>query len=234
MCGYGDVKNDLQQHFYPDKRKQNGQTVFQKTEHIDNIAQQKEQRPQSDNRKDIGKEDNIRILRDGENGGDGIHRKKHIGKFNDKQKQKQGRKKAFAVNLRYKFVAHIIGRNGETAANKFYQFMLIYIYFFLLVSIEKQFDSAINKNCPENGEYPLKSVNKCRKRENKNKPHGNRPDNPPKQNAVIIPFIRPETEKKHQNHKNIVNGKSILNGVSRDKLQRKLVAVELQIGLEIG
>jgi len=138
------MKKYFQQHFRTDKSQQNGQSEFQKTEHTDDVAQQKEQRPQSDNRKNVGKEDDIRILRDGKDSGNRIHRKNHIGKLDDNQQQKQGGKKSFSVYFRYKFFTRIIGRNGETATDKFYQFVFFYVHFFFFISVEKQFDRTVN------------------------------------------------------------------------------------------
>ena len=111
--------------------------------------------------------------------------------------------------------------------------MIFHIYFFIFIPIEKQFDSAVNKNAAENGKHPFKLVNKRRQRENKDKTHRNGTDNSPKQYAVIVLFIRSKTDKEHQNHKNIVNGKGFFDNITRDKFQRELIPIELQICIKI-
>ena len=57
--------------------------MLEEMELVDAVDEQKEQGAEAKDGENIGEENNVRVFGDGENGGDTVHRKKDVWKFDD-------------------------------------------------------------------------------------------------------------------------------------------------------
>ena len=103
----------VEQHFHADEHQHDGQADFQIAEIVDRPGQHEIQRAQAENGKDVRGENDERLGRDGENGGNGIQRKNQVGGFHHQQHQRQRRERLAAIQPGEKFLAVKFGADGK-------------------------------------------------------------------------------------------------------------------------
>src|ERR1700744_4595761 len=92
---------------------------------MDNIHQQEEHRPQAEDSKNIGEENDIRVLGDGENGGNGIDGEKQICKLDNQHHQKKRSYQFFVINLHKKAAPFKLGMHRKIFGRQFYDGVIL-------------------------------------------------------------------------------------------------------------
>lgn len=78
----------VQQHFRSDKYQQEREPRFEVMEFVDDVDQQEEHRPESQNCENVGEKHDVRIFGYGKDSRNGIDSEDEVGKLNDQQHQK--------------------------------------------------------------------------------------------------------------------------------------------------
>ena len=133
-----------QQHLHPDKAQQYRQTDFQVSEFVHHAFQHEEEGTQAQNGKDIGKENNIRILGNREYCRDGVKGKDDIRELDNQQHHKQGGEQPATIFLMEEIVPIELGSGQIMLRQEFHHRMAGYINVFLLISIQIHLDARID------------------------------------------------------------------------------------------
>ena len=133
-----------QQHLHTDKAQQYRQTDFQIGKLVHHAFQHEEQGTQTQNGKDIGEEDDIRILGDGENGRYGVERKDDIRELDNQQHHKQGGKQPASIFLMEEIMPIELGSGQIMLGQKLHHRMAGHINIFLLITVQIHLDARID------------------------------------------------------------------------------------------
>ena len=137
-------------------------------EHVYDPDQEEEQWPQTNDGKNIGKENHIGIPGDRKDGGYGIECEDHIRKFNVYYHNKKRGDVQFVILADKEPRTYISRKNIEITAQEQNQLIILRFDFLFLISLNKHFNSLENQPASEYQKNPVKSLYKRRTRENKN------------------------------------------------------------------
>ena len=205
------------QHLYPDENENHGEADLEETEEPHNAAEGKVERPQAEDRKDVRGEGDKAILGDREDGGQGIEREDHVGRFNDDQHDEHRRGHAAALVDREEVTLVVGGRDREEAAEEADGGVVLGVDLGVFAG-QGHLHTGVDEKGAEDVEHPVKARDDAHSDQNKDRAHDDRADDAPEEHAVLV-FRRDLEVGEDQNEdEDVVDAQAEFDEIAGEKL----------------
>lgn len=174
-------------HLESDKHEHRRESVFEVMKRRHEATESKIERPESEDREDIGSIDDEHIIGDSENRRNRIDCEDEIGEFYHDQRHEKGGHEKFAINSRKKIPIVIRLGYWQDFLQKDHNRLLLEVDFFL--ALEQHLDTAHDEESSENIDNIMKILHEFDPREDENRTHEECPDDPPEENLVLVHFL---------------------------------------------
>lgn len=174
-------------HLESDKHEHRRESVFEVMKRRHEATESKIERPESEDREDIGSIDDEHIIGDSENRRNRIDCEDEIGEFYHDQCHEKWRHEQFTINPRKKIPIVICLRYRQDFFQKNHNRLLFEIDFFF--TLEQHLDTTHDEESSENIHDIVEILHEFDTRKDENRSHEECSDNPPEEDLVLIHFL---------------------------------------------
>ena len=201
-----------------DKEQNRADRILETRKFFEDAGEYEVERAKAKDREDIGREDDVRILRDTEDGGNGVDRKDHVTDLDDDERKQKRRHEGLAINLGEEMHSVDLGMITEMLNHELGDPFVFGIGF--VIATKGRMNREINEQSTEDPEHPLIAGNKRRAASDHRAAHDKRAQNAPKQHAMLIFERDTERGEDHRHNRNIVERQTFLDQVARNIIHR--------------
>src|SRR3974390_1227277 len=212
-----DVNEPGGQHFHTDEDQDDGQSVVQQVEGPDHSGQSKIERPQPENRKDVGREHDKGLASHGQHCWDGIGREQQVGSFNQHQYHRQWRRVPNSLPHHKELVPFEVLGHAEQLTKPAKNDVGFGVD--LCFVLAEQLDSAIAQNWAEDVNGPCECIQQLDSCHDERAPHDQSSQNTPNEHFVLIPPRNREIAEDDQEHEQVVDAERLFDQVDTHTLQ---------------
>ena len=219
---------DAQQHLHADEDEHEGQADLQVAEEADRPRQHEVERAQAQDGEDVRGEDDEGVLRDGEDGGDGVHGEDEVGGLHHQQHERERREGgASVVELRHEVLAVEFMRHGEESLCELDDEVLLGVH--ALVVHEKHLDAGEDEEAAHHVEHPVELFDERRAEADHHAAHDQCAKDAPEQDPVLLLQGHAEIGEDERDDEDVVHREAQLDDVAGDELDgfaRRTVQVD--------
>ena len=218
----GRFGDHLAAHEYEHRRK----AVVEEPEEVHHAGQQEVERPQAEDREDVGREGDeshvVGARRDhAENRRHAVDREQDVGALDDEQHEKQRRGQELAVLADEEPVARLLLGDGDEPAEEADHRVLAR---FVVAVAEGELDARVDEEAPKQPHHPLVTLDQLGPEEHEREPHDHGAEDAPEEHAILILQRHAEVGEHHREHEDVVHRQRPLDEVAGQKLDRRLAA----------
>ena len=218
---HGNLVYIYQHHLHAYEHEHGGQPVFEQRETVGHIRQQEVHGAQTEDRKDVGGQNDEGIGGDCKDGGDGVDCKDKVCNLNQDEREKERRGVSYAVQPDKKILTMKLRGYLHVPSQPFQGRILLQVR--SLLGEPPHLDPGNEEEYPENIKNPMELGDEPGAGEDHDGPHNDRPQHAENQHALLQLQRNAEEREKHQPDEDVVDGKGLFDQIAGGKLEGLLI-----------
>ena len=188
-------------------------------EFVQHPGERKIQRSQTEDGKDVRRINDEGIFRDGEECRDGVHRKNHVGDFDEQEHDEEWRRQPDAVFADEELIAAVVARDWDELLEPAHHRVALGMK--LLFLLHDHLDAGHDQERAEDINDPLKLRDEHRPGDDHGGSEDERTEDAPKEHAVLIGRRHGEVGEQHRKNENVIYTQRVFDDVAGGEFQSR-------------